>query len=544
MSIRVPLLFVSIMFGFISRAIPITLAMVLSPFPLSAQVGHDNVSQDSVSLATITTDTGDLAPGNTEFSRFTAPGMCVGAVHMMRDVARRSIAQQVQQVLHDTIMVGDTLPPAAVAVARRCMARFHVPTIPAATLPDLFTLALQAGADSVAQAVVARQLTVAADVAAKTDVLQAAVDGYLTAQPTRWAAATAAVAQIDASTVTADKKLLAHHALLSYAVRHWDVPLITTEAARLIAIGHSAPLAEVQYAWEPILWAYAALGSVAYVEAPDSVMAVMARAKADLGRYPPADACPSGHTLSSLIMLTHFKEIPVDKVRDVLLPFNARQYAGKPLPPVTASYWYPKPPDRWPPGKGRVSLVVYGGYEMGRCARSDEGLLNGSLSTNYGCRILYTWLPVWAQRYGEQLDMTLISPEEGTAARSVTLSPAAEADSVRWFYQEYLQLPVRIGVVRTALRQLPGVDGRVQRRDTTTYGNLHHASKWETHSSGDEVVVLYNAEGTLVYVGDRNWGHDLEDPVLRQLLDRELRTAGTSGLPRGAAAPRRLEGTP
>lgn len=483
--------------------------------------------RDTVSLATITTDTGDFAPGNKEFSRFTAPGMCIGAVHVMRDVANRSFAREVQHLLRDTMVTGDTLPPVAGDVARRCMARFQVRTIPAATLPDLFTLALHADADSLARAVVARQLAAASDGATKTTVLQAAVDSYLQAEPARVAAAVATAAQIDALTVTADKKLVAHYAVLQYALSHWDVPTITAEAERLIAIGQQSPMADVRYAWEPILRAYAALGAVAYVEAPDSVMAVMARAKADLGRYPPANTWPDGISYSP-IMLTQFKSITPAQVRNVLLPFNAQQYAGRPLPPVTAAYWFPKAPDRWPPGTGRVSLVVYGGWLMARCRQDDAGLLIYPTYQGIGCRALYTWLPQWTQRHGSQLDITLVSREEGEAVRSITLSPQAEADSVRWFYQEYLKLPVRVGFVRSALRELPGVDGRVQRRDTTALAVLFQQSKWSTRNYDGGVVILYDGRGALVYVGP-----DLDDPIFRQLLGREVRAVGATPETRG-----------
>jgi hypothetical protein len=238
-------------------------------------------------------------------------------------------------------------------------------------------------------------------------------------------------------------------------------------------------------------------------------------------------------------MLTQFKSISVEQVRNVLVPFNAQQYAGRPFPPVTASYWFPKPPDRWPPGNGRVSLIVYGGWLMGRCRRDDWGVLLFPISRGIGCRTLYTWLPLWTQRYGQQLDITLVSPDEGEAVRSITLSPAAEADSVRWFYQEHLKLPVRVGVVRSALRQLPGVDGRILRRDTTAYGNLFGSRDWSTHYYTGGKVLLYDAQGRLVYVG-----HDLEDPVFRKLLGRELRAAGVPGAPGVAAVPRRPEGTP
>jgi hypothetical protein len=194
-----------------------------------------------------------------------------------------------------------------------------------------------------------------------------------------------------------------------------------------------------------------------------------------------------------------------------------QQYSGRTLPPVAASYWFPTPPGSWPPGNGRASLVIYGGAVGYRCVNQDGGLLEDPVGFNYGCRALYSWLPLWSQRYGDRLAMTIVAQTRGRAVRSDVLSPAAEADRIQWFYREHLKLPVTVGVVVDAVHQLPGVDGRIFRRDTSFYGNL-----WGPSLRGwgsDLVVALYGAKGNLTYVG-----RHLEDPVLKQLIARELRT--------------------
>jgi hypothetical protein len=480
----------------------------------------DHPIRDSVPLATITTDTGAFAPGNKDFTRFTTPGQCLGAVGVASDLLRRSVATQVSHVLEDSAAAGDPLPAGAVAVAQACLARLTTSGTAAGDLPDFFRLALLAGNDSVARTAVARQLALATDAASRAAVLQDAIDGYLDAEPAHVAAAESVAAQMDAlgKTMTVER-LNGHQSLLQFARRKFDEPHMRQEAERIIAIGQEVPATTIQLGKEAVFWAYAALGEIAYLEHPDSVMAITARAKRDLGRFGPM---PNGIPVHLLILLKDFSTLSLPVIRNNLLPFNADQYAGRSLPPLAATYWFPKAPTSWPPGNGRPSLIVYGGWMMNRCARDDDGILDGPLFRGYGCRELYTYVPLWAKKYGDQLAITLVSQTGGRAARSAELSPAQEADSLRWFFLDHLELPVTVGVVEASVKTLPVFDGRQFRTDTSFYGNLLHRSKWGFDSN--LITLFYGSHGTLLYVSDES----NTTPVLRRLIDREMRTVPTS----------------
>jgi hypothetical protein len=274
----------------------------------------------------------------------------------------------------------------------------------------------------------------------------------------------------------------------------------------------------IQYAWGPILAAYTALGEVAYVTKPDSVLAVMMRAKEDLGRFPTADKWPVGTTYTSSLLM-HFKTATVEAVRDALLPFKTASYAERPFPPVSASYWFPKAPDTWPPGRGRASLVFYGGWLLNRCAR-DQSLFANLASDNLGCRTLYTYLPLWAKQYGDRLVITAVSQTAGRALMSNALEPAAEADTLRWFFQDHLHLPVLFGVVTDTVRTFPDPDGRQFRRDTSFYANREQRTRWNWESP--LTVLLYGPQGELVFASNEA-ALSRELPLLRALLERTVR---------------------
>jgi hypothetical protein len=306
---------------------------------------------------------------------------------------------------------------------------------------------------------------------------------------------------------------------LYYGMRTFNESYMRREAERIIALGHEVPVPQIQYHFLTIIRAYMALGEIAYVEAPDSVPAVMTRAKEDLGRFPPATEWSAGPP-HSLIEEVPFKTVSLTRVRDVLLPFNANQYAGHPLPPVDATYWFPKAPSTWPPGGNAASLVVYGGFLLGNCLRSDASLLIFTL--RHECLALRTLIPSWIHQYAGQFSVTLVAQTQGHAVRSGVLPPQVEADSIAWYLRRYLGLSVTVGVVVDSIHAMPPVDGRQLHIDPTFYGQQFHASD----VSGG-VVVLYGPGGHLVYV-DRG----LNAPVLRKLVAREL------------SAPRRGEGHP
>jgi hypothetical protein len=459
-----------------------------------------------------------LAPGNKDFTRYTTPALCVAAAENAMDLGHRAIANQVRpELLPSADTRSDSLPSAVRTVARTCGARFTPEAFnDDRTLRAVFTLALWSDQDSRARVALERRLTLATTPAARALVLREATEAYLAVPPGRVTAAAEVLAQFDAlGPTTAAARLWAYQALLDYAWKRFDEPLLRKTAERIIALGQAGPLDSIRYDYLPIIRAYRALGELAYLQAPDSVTAVAARAKQDLGRFPPASQFPPGKQFHDLSLeMINYRTAQVQAVRLALLPFDAVLYADAPPPPVTATYWIPRPPSGWPPG--RPAVVIYGGPLPNGCARSDEWIFNPV--GNHGlCDPLYTTLPHWFARYGDRLSVTLVAQTAGRAVRSGIVSPAAEADSLGWFFREHLELPVTVGVVTSSVRVLPAPDGRQFRTDTTFYGP-------QTGPHGQTpVVLLYGARGELVFKGDNMWS-----PVLQRLIEREVRAAETA----------------
>lgn len=481
------------------------------------RVTQNRVTQDSTPLATITTDTGALAPGNREFSRFTHPGECIVAANIAWRSNQRSIATTLARTfLRDTAAAGDTLSPAAVAVARACLARFSLAQIAAVHLPDLFTLALQAGNDSLAHAVLMRRLALATSVTEQSAVLLQTVKSYIHAKPRRFAAADSITARIDAlGPAAAVARMDAHHVLQQEATNRFDEAAMQQEAERIIALGQTLPYDSIKYAWEPILFAHISLALITYVESPDSLTPVIARAKADFSRFPPADEWPPGHEYHTLLMRAHFKTMSLQRVQEALVEMDGANYTTRPLPLMRAAYWFPKSPEVAQSGNTRPALVLVGQYLVNLCAH-EEGSIAGDALRNE-CLPLWTWLPKWAADYGTRLPITIVAKTDGYAVRSLPLAPAAEADSIAWYLRDWLKLPVTVGVVLDSTKAFPAPDSRIRMRDTSVYGNLREFSVQNSDNFGS--VLLYGANGVLRYVGDFN------APVLKRLIAREMKLA-------------------
>jgi hypothetical protein len=58
------------------------------------------------------------------------------------------------------------------------------------------------------------------------------------------------------------------------------------------------------------------------------------------------------------------------------------------------------------------------------------------------------------------LQIVLAAVTHGTAIRSLALSPQEEAERLRWYFLDYLKLPVTLAVVERPVGSLPAPDGR------------------------------------------------------------------------------------
>jgi hypothetical protein len=460
-------------------------------------------------LGTVTPDADAYAPGNIDFHRFTVPGMCVAAVTDLERVSRHSVAaQQRHSDLQHSAPELDTIPARAQAAARACGARFTLAKTSPMDLPALFTLALMAGHDSLARAVVLHQLATTTDPAAQDAILGRAARGYLRAEPARLAGADWTVAVADS--IVRSHARLAHargatvqhypfsasHAILDYARETFNRQRLRQEAERIIAGAQGVPrevlLDPSQPQWHD---AYSALAELTFVDHPDSLLALAQRATDDFARHPSNTTRPL--TLGST---------PADVLKFLLpkeLQYTSSEFSS--LPPLDAAYWFPAKPDTWPV-RGKVTLLLYGlgcGRDIWRCAGLDE--LN---------------LPRELARYGTQnLDLTIAVLSEKQFLTNGPLTPAAEADSINWFYRTSRHLPVTVAMIPSAVQVIaPDPDGRRVHKDTTALG-LRLQDR--AGNNARDTAVLFGRDGAPLFVGPIAQGEKTY-ALLHALIERAV----------------------
>lgn len=472
---------------------------------------------DTVAFATISTDTGALALGNKDFARFTTPTLCLLAAESAAETIRHSLSARMAHLFRADSAAGDTLPTGAVTIARTCGARFTVASTASDELSALFQLALMAKDDDRAQHILTRQLLLAKKPALQDHIRQEAIDAYLAAAPARIVEAESLTRHIDtASPAAYETRLTAHESLLHFAEQTWDLPRMQREAHQMIVASDSiSPRALSPNITQHIEHAWIARLKLLYIEQPDSLVGVAGRVKQRFSEL----------TDSTRSSAPPFNRWTAQQFLGWALPYSGAQYDGAPPPPMKATYWFPRAPTAWPPGHGRVSLVIYGGALPNQCVRNDYDILGTDVeSVTHGlCGALYTYLPQWIAQYGDSLSVTLISQTQGHAVRSVTLSPAAEADSLNWFFHRYLKLPVTLGVVMDSIWRLPsvGVDGRRIYIDTAFYNGRLRGEHPSWNATNNMLVLFYDEHGTLRYVGQDGI---FDAPLLQLLIARALRT--------------------
>ena len=497
------------------------------------------------SLATITTDTGVFAPGPTSFARFTVSGLCRAAA-LYTSIVRRQVraAQEVLDTIRQTAPTRDTLPSQAVALAKACGARFTVQRTPAPELADLFALALQAGDNSLAQAVMRRQLTLAANPAERGTVLMAAIGGYLAAEPARVSAAEALAMQVDALGPTMQGvRLAVHDSLLRFAESSYDTVYMRQEAERIIALGHDIPTDYHRYAYDPVVDAYQALLEITFVAHPDALPALAARAKQDLSRFPAGRRFPSDSSWDEQI--PDYKTASLDAVLHTLAPPGLEEaIQGEAPAPLQASYWFPAKPAHWPPGTGPVSLVVYGGH--GACF---GGIVGVSASNACGWGNLGAGVQTALAHYAALgFPITIVVETWRNALGQLPASVNANADTLRWYYRDHLKLPVTVAVVADSLQQLPAPDGRLFPCDVDgRYICRDQSVNAKRYLNGWRSVLLLGKKGELLYSGALQYADGQSrafSPLFEAVLHHQLALPSSPSGPTGSSASSHLSSSP
>lgn len=488
-------------------------------------------------LATITTDTGEFAPGPREFTRYSNPTMCLAAANNMEDWARRGVTDREHFDSLTNTFVRPSISPAVSAKVRACSARFFSNSrATAADLTILYAVALHASDSALASATLTRLL---AKTKTSTDRNYIRLDamGALLGVPNRMfdvavdppdtARARQLLGQIDTATgVSADMRMAARDILLKFLTRtddtqHRDTVAIRTLAQEVITLWQTVPRAqrtgEVAGA---MIRAYRALVTTALASG-QAVTDVARDAMRDIAMMP----SPPKIDVDSARKNVPIPSAPVAAVVEWLAP-NQYVLAQRHIhtPPLHADYWFVAPHgDSLQPARGKISvwlkLPPWCSYDYAMW--SDEGGC-----WNQEASVLRQWL---AEYDPANVNFTVVTQTLGGSRWEGNISPAREAERARWFVQDYYHLPVTVAVQVSGFDTLPAPDRR--RFVNKKYGGPL-GDRWiefnvpavkniqDLELGGRSGIVITGSNGTLLFATGLNEapGYGFNVPLLSDIL--------------------------
>ena len=487
------------------------------------------------SLATITTDTGALAPGDRDYSRYPNLAFCVLAAERQQALLRSSVtAHAVLDTLRDR--QADTVGFTRVAaVARACAgSRLTVAGTAVSALPFLIELAVDAGADTVALAASLRDAASAPDTAHAIRALAWAEQLFLEAAPARVALAETVATRLDAlgpSMVAA--QMDAHETLLDFWLAARNYARAAPEAERLLAARHRVAglvLTPDSGTVDPsVLKAYRALMARAFWARTDSLRAIARRAQADIRqllvdpKQEPVFAKLSKMPLDSLVLeLAPSLYGAVTRLQSPSPPehigcwgqqgaHDCQHLQGRELIPLQADAWFPAAGvDTMQPVPGKVTLAVGAAawctmaYQVG-----DEEHCFAPIATA---------IRRWLARYSPAgLTVTVVIATSEQTLMDGSVVPAQFAARARWYFQDYLRLPVTVAVENTQYLYLPPPDGRREP------GNLTQFRKYGGPASDgiNGRMLLFGRDRRVLYSNWHPYGIEWkeEEWTLDQLLE-------------------------
>ena len=458
-----------------------------------------------------------MAPGHRDFTDYTTPGLCLGAVMTTRAVLRNSLAAIVS---YDTLRrhpLRDTLPAGAVQIARACSAKFTLENTNAKEWGFLFNLAVLEGNDSLAKAVLARRLAGASSGAARDTLVLQALQVYLNVpcegmergEPARPELADPLVASLDAPDVDLATQLRAHMLMLEFAQQTNDQQRLHREVAHLATLAQQAHErgATQAVASRDLSAAYQMLMRMAFFQSADSMQSVAQQAQRTLRQLPNVPDVCSGWP-------DQCRTASVETIEATLKQgiYGGDDPAGTPAETVHETFWFPKGgvKDTIAPIPGHVTLLWHLAYPC----FLDEGWLLWFNSCQLNVDELRRWINAYTPR---GLAVVILQAEYGHSMLSGVESPAQEAERIRWYFQDYQQLPVTVAVHAPDNPVLPLPDGRhlgVLRNDRP---ELHYG-----YQSG---AILIGADGKELYRTDIG---DNGAPEIGELIQKALHSPAMS----------------
>jgi hypothetical protein len=397
-----------------------------------AAVARMNAPVDSVALARAAAiaDTGRMTPGYRDLSRYNTPGYCMAAVRGVEQVTWR----RGEQVLVVASSDQDTIPTAAATIGRQCVANLPaVAAIAPAELSNRLRLAILLGDTATVEAVVARQLSLAPTGEARGFVFTDAIGELLNVafpslvdHPMQFTLANTMLARLDALGKDARiPRFLAHGQLRNIAQsQRFDTTALLREDKSLRQLVTLFTPEERQDYKNEIM-----------STSVDSIIVAWYRQQPNL----PAVV---GGMLERSFAARDTVAFSEDQAKAMIgwLTLLASQ-VGKPAPPITGQFWFPKGAPHVQPTPGKVTLITR--------VQKGDGLMDAQIAM---LRRVY-------DRYHDRgLDIVLILKTQGFSWSSPPQTPADEAKTIAWYYYDYLKLPFPIVVDETPFTTQP--DGR------------------------------------------------------------------------------------
>lgn len=475
-------------------------------------------------------DTATLTTARTDFSRYRSPAFCAAAAHAVRDAIQRGADFRVYVALHfGAVPPGDSSAARAATVARACGARFTIANTPPSQLLDLLDLATVAQNDSLARAVAQRLFTAglgldhasgkAEQLAVNDSGLEAvvppAIYAALSTLPRRTSILETLAEQIAASSYSNRHYwgMVIWSAVLWDAAQSFDRRRMRDAAGQILALVKSAvheplffappniappnipvPPEALQTLLTPfvpangdqmIQYAYDELAAIAAIDAPDSIAALGAAEAALVNALPNAPRFPGPrHPVEASGMADQLSM----RIRNLALAD-----VGKPATVPHPDRWYPAPPET-----GHVTIIVSELIDpsnpMDLSAGTCFAPTNTLYAASFNCLVWpHLWIADWLHAYGAAgLHIVVLDQTWGTFLET-PLPASEEADTLRWFWQDYLKLPITLGLVeRTFKAPLPAPDGRVSPNLYTEPSLLPYMGT---------PVTLVGSHGELLYQG-------------------------------------------
>jgi hypothetical protein len=378
-------------------------------------------------------DTGRMVAGYHDLSRYTTPGMCVQVMRgtLLQELWRRNDPPP-SVIPVQPGSEADTLPTAAIANVRRCIAKLPaVSAVQPLELSNVMQLGVMTNDTALREAAIARMLALATTDEARGYVLLDAMDAMLgpsigdeyhrTHYDMRVAGAEPMLARLDALGAGARlPRMLAHFRMAEiYSGVKFDTTLLAREVKATWAIVPLLKDGEEKERYNP-----------SYVAIMDSLIIAWSR------QQPNRVETVRGMLQRGYAAFTAQGFVPMGTPEwQKLVSIRMEEYAseiGTPRAPVQGDFWFSSDSSHVKPALGKVTLLVAG--HKGRGTMTQDEAMYKRLSDRYG---------------KDGFEIVLVVNTDGYSWSSPPQAAADEAKTIAWYFRDYLKIPVTV-VVNTS----------------------------------------------------------------------------------------------